>query len=278
MLLPIKDYNPTKRTAYITIVLICINTAVFIFQYILSDKPFGYNIGRYSMVPYEVTHFENVPTPVLIEGQENKWRVLLNEGMDIKKGPVRVEINGQIRLAVLIERKISPFVSLLTSIFMHGSLWHLLGNMLFLWIFGNNIEDYLGKMRFIFFYLACGAGASLIHVLFNFDSTIPVIGASGAVSGVMGAYLVLYPHAKVRTLVFLFIIITFIDVPASVFLIVWFIFQFFSAGGGSGIAWLAHVGGFLLGVLLIKMMQRRPRIRIRPQGPDDDFIDVDILQ
>jgi membrane associated rhomboid family serine protease len=252
MLLPIKDYNPTKRTAYITIVFICINIAVFLFQAVLSDKPLTYHVATSAMVPYEVTHLKNVDIPL---GQDRFGRVVYFTGRDI-----------------------NPFLSILTSIFMHGSFWHLAGNMLFLWIFGNNIEDYLGKVRFIFFYLACGVGASLIHILFNFNSTVPVIGASGAISGVMGAYLVLYPHAKVRTLVFLFIIITFVDLPASVFLIVWFIFQFFSAGGGSGIAWLAHVGGFLLGVLLIKMMQRRPRIRISPQGPDDDVIDADIIQ
>jgi membrane associated rhomboid family serine protease len=252
MLLPIKDYNPTKRTAYITIVLICINTAVFLFQAVLSDKPLTYHVATSAMVPYEVTHLKNVDIPL---GRDRFGRVVYFRGRDI-----------------------NPFLSILTSIFMHGSFLHLVGNMLFLWIFGNNIEDYLGKMRFIFFYLVCGAGASLIHVLFNFNSTVPVIGASGAVSGVMGAYLVLYPHAKVRTLVFLFIIITFVDVPAFVFLIVWFIFQIFYAGGGSGIAWLAHVGGFLLGVLLIKMMQRRPRIRVRPRGPDDDEIEVDIIQ
>jgi membrane associated rhomboid family serine protease len=247
MLLPIKDYNPTKRTAYITIILICINTALFLYQAFLSDKPLEYHVATTAMVPYEVTHLKNIPL-------------------------------GRDMLGRLVYRDINPFLSILTSIFMHGSLWHLLGNMLFLWIFGNNIEDYLGKMRFIFFYLACGVGASLIHILFNFNSTVPVIGASGAVSGVMGAYLILYPHAKVRSLVFLFFLITFIDIPAFVFLIVWFIFQFFYAGGGSGIAWLAHVGGFLLGVLLIKMMQRRPRIRIPPRGPDDDEIEVDIIQ
>jgi membrane associated rhomboid family serine protease len=247
VLLPIKDYNSTKRTAYITIILICINAAVFLYQAVLSDKPLVYHVATSAMVPYEVTHLKNLPEPLRID-----------------------------RFGPLVYRDINPFISILTSIFMHGSLWHLLGNMLFLWIFGNNIEDYLGRMRFIFFYLACGAGASLIHVLFNLNSTVPVIGASGAVSGVMGAYLILYPHAKVRSLVFLFFLITFVDVPAFVFLIVWFIFQFFNAGGGSGIAWLAHVGGFILGVLLIKMMQRRPRIRVRPLGPDDD--DIEIIQ
>jgi membrane associated rhomboid family serine protease len=251
VLLPIKDYNPTNRTAYITILIICINSALFLFQSMISDKPLEYHIATSAMVPYEVSHLKNTDVPL---GMDRYGRMIYFTGRDI-----------------------NPFLSILTSIFMHGSLWHLLGNMLFLWIFGNNIEDYLGKMRFIFFYFACGLGASLIHVLFNLNSTVPVIGASGAVSGVMGAYLVLYPKEKVRTLVFLFFIITFVDVPAFVFLIVWFVFQFLYAGGHSGIAWLAHVGGFLLGVFLIKMMQRRPRIRVRPHGSDDD-VEIDILQ
>ncbi len=246
MLLPIKDYNPTRRTSYLTIFLIAINVAVFFFQAFISEKPLAYHIGESAMVPYEVTHNQNVPVPL---GQDQNGRVIYFSG-----------------------RTLNPFLSILTSIFMHGSFWHLLGNMLFLWIFGNNIEDYLGKMSFLFFYLACGVVASLVHVLFNFNSYVPVIGASGAVSGVMGAYLILFPDAQVRTLVFLFIFITFVDIPAMVFLIVWFIFQFFYAGGSSGIAWLAHVGGFVMGIILIKMMQRRPRIRVRPHDPDIEII------
>ena len=252
MLLPIKDYNPTNRTAYITIFFICINVVVFLYQGFFSERPLAYHIAESAMVPYEVTHLKNAPIPL---GTDRIGRVVYYKG-----------------------RTINPFLSIFTSLFMHGSLWHLLGNMLFLWIFGNNIEDYLGKMRFIFFYLACGAGASLIHVLFNLNSTIPVVGASGAVSGIMGAYLILYPNAKVRTLVFIFIIITFVDVPAFVFLVVWFVFQFFYAGGQSGIAWLAHVGGFVLGILLIKIMQQRPRIRIKPRQPRPDDIEIDIIQ
>jgi membrane associated rhomboid family serine protease len=155
---------------------------------------------------------------------------------------------------VVYRRQVSPPLSLLFSLFMHGSWLHLLGNMLFLWIFGNNIEDRLGRIKFILFYLLCGIGASLAHVLFNLNSLTPVIGASGAVSGVMGAYLALFPTARVRTLVFLFILVTTMDIPAAVFLVIWFIFQFLSAGGGSGIAWLAHVGGFVLGFLLIKFL------------------------
>ncbi len=165
---------------------------------------------------------------------------------------------------VVYQRRVSPPLSLFFSLFMHGSWLHLLGNMLFLWIFGNNIEDRLGRIKFIFFYLLCGIGASLTHILFNMNSLIPVIGASGAVSGVMGAYMVLFPHARVRTLVFIFILITTMDIPAAAFLAIWFIFQFLSAGGGSGIAWLAHVGGFILGFLLIKFLvdKKKPVVEI----------------
>lgn len=232
MLLPIKDYNPTRRTAYLTIILIIINVGVFFYQGYFSRKPFDLHIAESAMVPYEITHQENVNLPVGVD----RWGRTLG-----------------------YKRDISPFLSILTSIFMHGSLMHLIGNMLFLWIFGNNIEDHLGKVKFIIFYLAAGIGASLIHVLFHFNSVVPVIGASGAVSGVMGAYLILYPHAKVRTLVFIFIIITFMDIPAFLFLIVWFVFQFFYAGSGSGVAWMAHVGGFVIGILLIKLMGNRQR-------------------
>jgi len=237
MLFPLKDYNPTRHTAYVTILLIVINVGVFIYQDYFSRQPLNFHIAESAMVPYEITHQENVDLRV---GVDRLGRMLV------------------------YKRDISPFMSILTSIFMHGSLMHLIGNMLFLWIFGNNIEDNLGKVKFIIFYLAAGVGASLIHVVFNFNSVVPVIGASGAVSGVMGAYLILYPHAKVRTLVFIFIFITFMDIPAYLFLIVWFVFQFFYAGSGSGIAWMAHVGGFIIGILLIKLMKnkRRPVIEI----------------
>jgi len=251
MFIPIKDYNPTNRTAYVTILFICINVAVFLYQGVFSQKPLAYHVAGSAMVPYEVSHYKNIPVPL---GVDRIGRVVYYDG-----------------------RTINPVLSILTSIFMHGSFLHLLGNMLFLWIFGNNIEDYLGRLRFIFFYLACGIGASLIHILFNLNSTTPVIGASGAVSGVMGAYLILYPHAKVRTLVFLFIFITFVDIPAFIFLIIWFAFQFLYAGGQSSIAWLAHVGGFILGILLIKMMQRRPRVRLISKSQDfydDDDIEI----
>ena len=232
MLFPIKDYNPTRRRAYLTVILIAINIGVFFFQLLISDRQFGENIASGALVPKEITHFRNYSTPYLTDEKEIKY----------------------------YKRDIHPVLSLTTSIFMHGSLLHLFGNMLFLWIFGNNIEDYLGRFKFLLFYLASGIGASLVHVIFNWNSVISVIGASGAVSGIMGAYLILFPRARVRTLIILIIFVTFADIPAFVFLLVWFVFQFFLAGSGSSVAWLAHVGGFLIGVLLIKWLKKKKPI------------------
>jgi len=257
MFLPLKDYNPTRRVAVVTILFILLNFAVFIYQTYLSDeylkKPLQasdlrplrwpssleYFVLKDGLIPQEIIRLQNVEIPVGKDRWDN---------------------------AVIYRRQVSPLLSLLLSLFMHGSWLHLLGNMLFLWIFGNNIEDRLGRIKFIFFYLLCGVAASLTHVLFNLDSLVPVIGASGAVSGVMGAYLALFPTARVRTLVFIFILVTTMDIPASVFLVIWFVFQFLSAGGGSGIAWLAHVGGFVLGFLLIKFLvdKKKPIVEIVP--------------
>ena len=229
MLFPIKDYNPTYRTAYLTIIIIAMNVAIFCYQKILSPKPFEIHIVESAMIPKEITHFSNY---------------------DIRLGQDRL---GR---TVYFERHIPPFLAIVTSMFMHGSWMHLLGNMLFLWIFGNNIEDNLGRSKFLLFYLLSGIGASLVHVVFHWNSLIPVVGASGAVSGVMGAYLMLFPRARVRTLVFVFIFVTFIDIPAYVFLIVWFVMQFLYMGS-SGIAWMAHVGGFIFGIYFIKWLGRK---------------------
>jgi len=147
----------------------------------------------------------------------------------------------------------SPPLTLLTSMFLHGSLFHLLGNMLYLWIFGNNVEDYLGSVRFVLFYFLSGLGASLFHIIFNFNSTIPVIGASGAIAGILGAYLILFPHAKVLTFVFLIFIIRIIPIPAVFVLGIWFLGQLMNVGLGGGVAWFAHIGGFLLGIFLVKL-------------------------
>lgn len=257
MFIPLKDYNPTRRVAFVTMLIILLNVSVFVYQSYLSvehrQRPLlasdlsplawpsslEYHLLKDGLIPRELVSMRNVELPL----GTDRW--------------------GR---TVVYQRQGSPLLSLLLSIFMHGSWLHLLGNMLFLWIFGNNVEDRLGAFKFILFYLSCGIGASLVHVLFNLGSLTPVIGASGAVSGVMGAYLLLFPNARIRTLVFIFVLVTTMDIPAAVFLVIWFVFQFFYAGGGAGIAWLAHVGGFIAGMLLLRVLQgrRRPAIEILP--------------
>jgi membrane associated rhomboid family serine protease len=174
-----------------------------------------------------------------------------------------VGLERSVRLAAFIPAKLNANLILesrnvITSMFMHGSIMHLLGNMWFLWIFGNNIEDYCGRFRFLFFYLLCGIIATLSYAFFNIHSRIPLLGASGAISGVLGAYLVLFPSARILTLVPLGIFSRTMRLPAWIFLIIWFGFQFLSQvimtqsqASGGGVAFLAHIGGFVAGMLLI---------------------------
>ena len=154
--------------------------------------------------------------------------------------------------------------SLISFMFLHGGFWHLLGNMWFLYIFGDNVEDTFGSFRYLLFYLLCGWASGLTHFIFNLHSPVPVIGASGAIAGVMGAYFILYPRARVLTLIPIIIIPYFIELPAAFFLGIWFVIQFISAALASGevaggIAWWAHVGGFVFGILFLKLFGLIPR-------------------
>jgi membrane associated rhomboid family serine protease len=163
------------------------------------------------------------------------------------------------------------YSALLTSMFLHGGFMHLIGNMWFLWIFGDNVEDVLGHAKYLLFYLLCGVAAALVHVALNSDSRLPTIGASGAIAGVMGAYVVKFPHSRILTLVFIFIFLTTVEVPAAFMLIYWFVIQLFSGVGSigysnvsrGGTAWFAHVGGFVAGVILVNLMGTRERFRNR---------------
>ena len=183
-----------------------------------------------------------------------------------------VLVNGNWRAPRLDGGSMGAFITPLTSMFLHGGLLHLGGNMLFLHVFGDNVEDVLGKGRFIVFYLACGLFAVLGQVLVDPDSTVPMIGASGAISGVLAGYMTLFPHARVLTLVPIFIFIHFMEVPAVIFIILWFVLQlaqgYLSLGplseGAQGVAWFAHIGGFLGGLILIRVLYRKSRGR-RPQ-------------
>jgi len=163
--------------------------------------------------------------------------------------------------------------ALVTSMFLHGGWLHLIGNMWFLWIYGDNVEDILGHAKFLLFYLLCGVGAGLIHVAFNADSRLPTVGASGAIAGVMGAYVVKFPRSRIVTLVPIFFFLTTVEVPASVIQVFWFVVQFFSGIGSvgyshlsqGGVAWFAHIGGFVAGMALILVMRPHDRYRRRAE-------------
>jgi Uncharacterized membrane protein (homolog of Drosophila rhomboid) len=165
-----------------------------------------------------------------------------------------------------------PFSALLqplfTSMFLHAGWLHLIGNMWYLWIFGDNVEDRLGHIRYLVFYFACGVGAGVVHILLNPNSTVPSVGASGAIAGVLGAYLVSYPFARILTLVPIFFFFQVIEIPALIVLGLWFVMQFFygtasltatTSAAGGGVAWWAHVGGFVIGIILVGRLARKPR-------------------
>jgi len=216
MFIPLRDENPTSRFPIITIFLISLNVLVFFWQ-LASPHGLQYTVLQMGAIPYEITHWHTLP------------------GVPIPR--------------------ISPILALIVSMFLHGGLFHLAGNMLYLWIFGNNVEDFLGPIRFILFYLVCGLSASLTHVAFNPNSTVPMIGASGAIAGVLGAYFMLYPAARVITLVVIWIV----PLPAGIILGLWFLMQILNVGLGGGVAWFAHIGGFLVGIGLVLAFTKRKR-------------------
>lgn len=159
------------------------------------------------------------------------------------------------------------YSSIITSMFIHGGFLHIAGNMWFLWIFGRGVEDLLGHAKYLFLYFACGIVGALVYIMVSSNSTVPTIGASGAIAGIMGAYLIKFPRAHIVTLVFIFVFITTVDIPAAFLLLYWFAIQFFSGIGSVGysqvsngdVAWFAHVGGFLAGMALMMMMRSNPR-------------------
>jgi len=229
MFLPLKDINPTRRTPYVTIALIALNVLVFLYELSLGGG-LGRFVAGFGAVPYEITHATDL--------------VGHYAGSPLEHAPGPPVI----------------WLTLLTSMFMHGGIMHIVGNMLYLWIFGNNIEDLIGPVKFLVFYLACGLIASFAHIISAPNSPIPTVGASGAVSGILGAYLVAYPRAKVICLLWVFIFIRMIAVPAMVVLIFWFVLQAFqgivSLGieHTSGVAWFAHIGGFAAGYIGIRLI------------------------
>jgi membrane associated rhomboid family serine protease len=200
-------------------------------------------LTHYGAIPYELTH--------------------LGDHCDFVANGVACE--GQPGVQGSAESQLPTLVTVFTSMFSHAGLLHLGGNMLFLWIFGNNVEDAMGPVRFIAFYLLAGIAALALQVIVGPNSAVPTLGASGAIAGVLGGYIVLYPRARVLTLIFLVIFFTFIEIPAFLFLFIWFAQQaIFGAvdlttpsGGGGGVAYFAHVGGFALGLLAVRLFAKR---------------------
>ena len=230
---PYRDENQTQHTPIVTWAIIALNVATWIFvQGAGATKPLVQSICELGLIPGELTG--TIPPGT---------RVTLGEGL------VCATDSG---------RQISH---LFTSMFMHGSWLHMLGNMWFMWIFGNNVEDSMGRSRFIVFYLVCGLAAAFGQVLTNPSSAIPMVGASGSISGVMGGYLLLYPKVRVFAILPLGFFITSIALPAWVMLGYWFLIQFasgvFSFGGDvGGVAFWAHIGGFVAGIVLVKLFVR----------------------
>jgi len=222
-MIPIRDTIPTKNFPVINWILIGINILVFIIQLSQGENLFHFNI-KYGLVPIRYTNPEIAH--YFSFGQQ--------------------------------------LFSLVSFMFLHGGFWHLLGNMWSLYIFGDNVEDRLGPIRYLVFYLLCGITSGLSHLVLNLNSDLPTIGASGAIAGVMGAYLILHPNSKILTLIPIIFIPWFIEIPAFFFLGFWFIMQFISAAGtadgSGGIAWWAHIGGFIFGILFLKIFLLLPEV------------------
>jgi membrane associated rhomboid family serine protease len=227
--LPISDDNPRQRTPVVTILFIVVNVAAFMFE---LSRGLQQTTLDYGLIPSFFLH-------------GSRYGVIDQLGqMERQEVPARV--------------------TLFTSMFLHGGFLHILGNMWFLWIFGDNVEDSMGRVRYFLFYILCGVIAGLTQVLASPDSTLPMVGASGAIAGVLGAYLILFPRARVRCLWVLVIFVTTIWLPAWLLLGMWFLSQFF-VPGEAGVASMAHVGGFVAGMALAKLFARtrlpRPPVR-----------------
>jgi membrane associated rhomboid family serine protease len=244
---PLKDNIPTDRTPYLTIAFIAINVlAYFLLQRggILSG-PSDSGVVDYGAIPYEIAH----------PGSE--CAIVLD----------RVACEGQPGVQGTAPDQPPTILTIFTSMFMHGSILHLGGNMLFLWIFGNNVEDAMGHVRFVAFYLLGGVTALLAQTAIDANAAIPTVGASGAVAAVLGGYILLYPHARVITVIFIIFFFTILELPALLVLGLWFLqqvaFGYFDVanptGGGGGVAYFAHIGGFVFGLVAIKLFANRQK-------------------
>jgi rhomboid family protein len=260
-LIPIKDNIPTLRFPVVTVALIALNLVVFVWQLTQSTDPGS------STSP----HIQSVSQrdEITLEYGAIPYR-LLHPGSECGVSGQQVVCQGQHGYSDSTKLDSPPWwVTLFTSMFLHGGILHIAFNMLFLWIFGNNVEDSMGRPRFLAFYLLAGVVAAYTQALLTAGSTVPAIGASGAIAGVLGGYLLLYPRARVLTVLLIILFVTIIEIPASILLAIWFMLQFVpalgqvttSVTGGEQIAYWAHVGGFAFGLAAIKLFANRNRAK-----------------
>ena len=244
---PLKDDIPTRRFPILTVALIVANIVMFFaFQgAFFDDAKFDERVVEYGAIPYELAH--------------------PGEDCAVAEGSEALACEGQQGVTGEAPEQAPTWLTILTSMFMHGGLLHLGGNMLFLWIFGNNIEDSMGRPRFVVFYLLGGAVALLAQTLIEPNAAVPTIGASGAVAAVLGGYALLYPRARVVTVIFIVFFFTILTLPALLVLGAWFVLQALNGvgslaqpvGEGGGVAYFAHIGGFLFGLLMIRAFATR---------------------
>jgi membrane associated rhomboid family serine protease len=263
--IPIKDNIPTDRFPVVTFVLILINVVAYILAIrhggSLFSGPATPEIIKYGAIPHALTHPGVHCAEVAPVSAPQSSEMVCNNAL--------LAVNG-----IAPQNPLPAWETVFTSMFMHASLIHVAGNMLFLWIFGNNVEDSMGPIKFIFFYLLSGIAALALQVAVSPGSTAPTVGASGAIAGVLGGYILLYPRARVLTLVIIIFFFTVIELPATVMLGIWFAIQaIFGAigltnptGGTGGVAYFAHVGGFAFGLLTIRLLATK-RKEVPPRVP-----------
>jgi membrane associated rhomboid family serine protease len=266
-LIPVKDNIPTGRFPFVTAALVAIN----VIAYLLAIRHGGSIISG----PSELEVFKYGAIPDALTHPGVHCAVVARQTLSGPGSPMILCNTGLLKANhIAAENPLPAWETVLTAMFMHASIIHIAGNMIFLWIFGDNVEGAMGRVKYLFFYLAGGLAATALQVAVAPDSTAPTLGASGAIAAVLGAYIVLYPRAKVLTLVFIIFIFTVIELPAWVLLGIWFAEQaVFGAagltnptGGGSGVAYFAHVGGFVFGLLAVRVLAKRarPQPAVRP--------------
>jgi len=254
---PFQDDNPTERTPVATYAIIALNVVVFLWMQRLPQTQLHDVQYRYGFVPARLTDLPD-KKPVPIRDEQVIQHPLFGQPVVVVREITLEAAPGEIML------------SLLTCMFLHGGWMHIIGNMWFLWIFGDNVEDRLGPVLYVVLYVVGGLLASACHWLHSPASTMPVIGASGAISAVLGAYAITWPWARVHTLVFLFVFVTIIDLPALLFLGIWFLGQLLPAtqelhgGVAGGVAWWAHIGGFAAGLIMMPLFSAALGVENKP--------------